>query len=91
MIYSIVTAGVLDRWFLVFQSFGQHGRELITSELALQILSILTEEESLDSSDSVTLNSVLDKLVIKVTWTYLSEQATGFTMSSMDQLIFGTA
>ncbi|KAK4752668.1 hypothetical protein SAY87_021466 [Trapa incisa] len=52
--------------FRILLSFGQHGRELITSELALHILSILTEEESLDNIDSVTLNSFLDKLVIKV-------------------------
>ncbi|PKI55132.1 hypothetical protein CRG98_024423 [Punica granatum] len=52
--------------FRILLSFGQHGRELITSELALRILSILSEEEFLDKVDTVSLNSFLDKLVIKV-------------------------
>ncbi|KAG5018165.1 hypothetical protein JHK82_014116 [Glycine max] len=47
-------------------SFGQHGRELITTELALRILSILSEEKILPSMDQASLNSALDKLVIKV-------------------------
>lgn len=52
---------------LVFQSFGQHGRELITTELALRILSILSEEEFLSSAYPLNLNNTLDRLVIKVT------------------------
>ncbi|XP_027905014.1 carboxypeptidase A6 [Vigna unguiculata] len=50
----------------ILLSFGQHGRELITTELALRILSILSEEILLPSMDQASLNSVLDKLVIKV-------------------------
>ncbi|XP_014498659.1 carboxypeptidase A6 [Vigna radiata var. radiata] len=50
----------------ILLSFGQHGRELITTELALRILSILSEEKLLPSTDQASLNSVLDKLVIKV-------------------------
>lgn len=52
--------------FRILLSFGQHGRELITSELALRILSILTEEKFLPSMDQASLNSTLDRLVIKV-------------------------
>ncbi|KAK7352180.1 hypothetical protein VNO80_17598 [Phaseolus coccineus] len=50
----------------ILLSFGQHGRELITTELALRILSILSEEKLLPSMDHASLDSVLDKLVIKV-------------------------
>ncbi|CAI9117085.1 OLC1v1018413C1 [Oldenlandia corymbosa var. corymbosa] len=50
----------------ILLSFGQHGRELITSELALRILSILSEEEFLPNTDRRSLNNTLDKLVIKV-------------------------
>ncbi|KAE9603505.1 hypothetical protein Lal_00002025 [Lupinus albus] len=52
--------------FRILLSFGQHGRELITSELALRILSILSEEQHLPNLGHATLNSTLDKLVIKV-------------------------
>ncbi|KAK9269917.1 hypothetical protein L1049_025490 [Liquidambar formosana] len=52
--------------FRILLSFGQHGRELITSELALRLLSILSEEQSLPNMDPVSLNRTLDKLVIKV-------------------------
>uniref|UniRef100_A0A5B6Z6W7 Putative carboxypeptidase A6 n=1 Tax=Davidia involucrata TaxID=16924 RepID=A0A5B6Z6W7_DAVIN len=51
--------------FRILLSFGQHGRELITSELALRILSILSEEQFLPYMDPITLNT-LEKLVIKV-------------------------
>lgn len=61
-----VIAPVLDRWLLVFQSFGQHGRELITTELALRILSILSEEEFLPNIGRESFNHTLDRLVIKV-------------------------
>ncbi|XP_057435148.1 uncharacterized protein LOC130727889 [Lotus japonicus] len=50
----------------ILLSFGQHGRELITTELALRILSILSEEQFLPGMDQASLNSTLDKLVIKV-------------------------
>lgn len=67
---------VFDRWFLVFQSFGQHGRELITSELALRILSILSEEQFLPSMDPASLNGTLDRLVIKVASLLLLEESS---------------
>ncbi|KAK8551690.1 hypothetical protein V6N13_120136 [Hibiscus sabdariffa] len=46
--------------------FGQHSRELITSELALRIVLILTEEQFLPGIDQGSLNSTLENLVIKV-------------------------
>ncbi|KAA8528819.1 hypothetical protein F0562_036174 [Nyssa sinensis] len=52
--------------FRILLSFGQHGRELITSELAFRILSILSEEQFLPYMDPITLNNTLEKLVIKV-------------------------
>ncbi|KAB1203553.1 hypothetical protein CJ030_MR8G015376 [Morella rubra] len=52
--------------FRILLSFGQHGRELITSELAFRILSILSEEQFLASANPASLNSTLDKLIIKV-------------------------
>ncbi|XP_050214606.1 uncharacterized protein LOC126665755 [Mercurialis annua] len=52
--------------FRILLSFGQHGRELITSELALRILSILSEEQFLPNINLASLNSTLDNLVIKV-------------------------
>ncbi|RYR48771.1 hypothetical protein Ahy_A07g034845 isoform B [Arachis hypogaea] len=50
--------------FRILLSFGQHGRELITTELALRILSILSGEQSLPNMDQASLNTTLDKLVI---------------------------
>ncbi|XP_038883968.1 metallocarboxypeptidase A-like protein MCYG_01475 [Benincasa hispida] len=52
--------------FRILLSFGQHGRELITTEVALRILSILSEEQLLPHMDRASLNNTLDKLVIKV-------------------------
>ncbi|XVE56273.1 hypothetical protein DITRI_Ditri03aG0225300 [Diplodiscus trichospermus] len=52
--------------FRILLSFGQHGRELITSELAWRILSILSEEQFLPKMDRASLNSTLDNVVIKV-------------------------
>ncbi|GLT45669.1 hypothetical protein SLA2020_194850 [Shorea laevis] len=52
--------------FRILLSFGQHGRELITTELALRILSILSEEQFLPKMNRATLDSILDKVVIKV-------------------------
>ncbi|KAM7259660.1 hypothetical protein ACFE04_015401 [Oxalis oulophora] len=51
--------------FRILLSFGQHGRELITTELALKVLSILSEEQFLPNADPASLIS-LDDLVIKV-------------------------
>ncbi|GMJ10581.1 hypothetical protein like AT5G42320 [Hibiscus trionum] len=52
--------------FRILISFGQHGRELITSELALRILSILSEEQFLPKMDRASLNGTLENAVIKV-------------------------
>ncbi|KAL1189329.1 hypothetical protein V5N11_019208 [Cardamine amara subsp. amara] len=52
--------------FRILLTFGQHGRELITSELAFRILSILSEEQFLPKQNGVTMNNTLDKLVIKL-------------------------
>ncbi|CAL1355366.1 unnamed protein product [Linum trigynum] len=52
--------------FRILLSFGQHGRELVTTELALRILSILSEEQFLPNVDRDAFNSTLDKLVIKM-------------------------
>ncbi|XP_021902708.1 metallocarboxypeptidase A-like protein TRV_02598 [Carica papaya] len=52
--------------FRILLTFGQHGRELITSELAFRILSILSEEQFLPDMDQASLNSTLSKLVIKL-------------------------
>lgn len=52
--------------FRILLSFGQHGRELITSELAFRILSILSEEQFLPNVGPASLNNTLDKLIIKV-------------------------
>ncbi|GLT75575.1 hypothetical protein SLA2020_472900 [Shorea laevis] len=52
--------------FRILLSFGQHGRELITTELALRILSILSEEQFLPKMNRATLDSILDKVTVKV-------------------------
>ncbi|KAL4310448.1 hypothetical protein GQ457_01G008690 [Hibiscus cannabinus] len=52
--------------FRILLSFGQHGRELITSELALRILSILSEEQFLPKMDRASLNGTLENVVIKI-------------------------
>jgi hypothetical protein len=52
--------------FRILLTFGQHGRELITSELAFRILSILSEEQFLPNKNGGILKNTLDKLVIKV-------------------------
>ncbi|KAK6939231.1 Peptidase M14, carboxypeptidase A [Dillenia turbinata] len=52
--------------FRILLSFGQHGRELITSELALRILSVLSEEQFLPKMDHALPNDTLDRLLIKV-------------------------
>ncbi|KAG6513539.1 hypothetical protein ZIOFF_023871 [Zingiber officinale] len=48
-------------------SFGQHGRELITSEVAWQLLSILAKERNMQRVDLMFFQKLLDNLVIKVT------------------------
>ncbi|XP_057504207.1 uncharacterized protein LOC130787774 isoform X3 [Actinidia eriantha] len=52
--------------YRVLLSFGQHGRELITSELALRILSILIGEQFLPNMDPSSLNNTLERFVIKM-------------------------
>lgn len=66
---QILMAHICDRTFLVFQSFGQHGRELITSEVALQLLSVLAEEHNILSMGPVSITKELDNIVIKVNHT----------------------
>ncbi|KAK8461889.1 hypothetical protein SEVIR_1G108600v4 [Setaria viridis] len=50
----------------ILLSFGQHGRELITSEVALRLLYILTEKHKIAGVDLSSFEKVLDNLVIKV-------------------------
>ncbi|XP_058090681.1 metallocarboxypeptidase A-like protein MCYG_01475 isoform X1 [Magnolia sinica] len=52
--------------FRILLSFGQHGRELITSEVALRLLGILSEEHKIPRIDMFSLNKILENLVIKV-------------------------
>ncbi|KAK6939073.1 Peptidase M14, carboxypeptidase A [Dillenia turbinata] len=52
--------------FRILLSFGQHGRELITSELALRILSVLSEEKFLPKMDHAILRDTLDRLLVKI-------------------------
>ncbi|KAL7212289.1 hypothetical protein ACSBR2_015045 [Camellia fascicularis] len=52
--------------FRILLSFGQHGRELITSELALRILSILSGEQFPPNMDPISLNNTFERLVIKM-------------------------
>ncbi|XP_042467659.1 uncharacterized protein LOC122050852 [Zingiber officinale] len=56
--------------FRIFLSFEQHGRELITTEVALQLLSVLAEECSMQSylsgNEFSSMLDLLDNLVIKV-------------------------
>jgi hypothetical protein len=70
-----------DRGFIVFQSFGQHGRELITSEVALSLLYILTEKRRIAGVDLSSFEKILENLVIKV-----SPSATYFISSALEHL-----
>ncbi|TVU13040.1 hypothetical protein EJB05_46715 [Eragrostis curvula] len=49
----------------VFLSFGQHRRELITSEVALRLLYILTEKRTIAGVDLTSFEKMLENLVIK--------------------------
>ncbi|KAG6499841.1 hypothetical protein ZIOFF_039636 [Zingiber officinale] len=51
--------------FRILLSFGQHGRELITSEVAWQLLSILAKERNMQRVDLMFIQKLLDSLVIK--------------------------
>uniref|UniRef100_A0ACD5VA31 Uncharacterized protein n=1 Tax=Avena sativa TaxID=4498 RepID=A0ACD5VA31_AVESA len=50
----------------IMLSFGQHGRELITSEVALSLLYILTEKHRIAGVDLSSFEKILENLVIKV-------------------------
>lgn len=52
--------------FRILLSFGQHARELITSELALKILYILSEDQTLPKRNPLLLNRTLQNTIIKV-------------------------
>ncbi|KAJ4770592.1 Zn-dependent exopeptidases superfamily protein [Rhynchospora pubera] len=50
----------------ILLSFGQHGRELITTEVALQLLHIFVGERSVPYLDSQSIENILDNFIIKV-------------------------
>ncbi|KAG8494325.1 hypothetical protein CXB51_012129 [Gossypium anomalum] len=50
----------------ILLSFGQHARELISSELALRILSALGEEQFPPEMDPASLHDTLENVVIKI-------------------------
>uniref|UniRef100_A0ACD5TBQ7 Uncharacterized protein n=1 Tax=Avena sativa TaxID=4498 RepID=A0ACD5TBQ7_AVESA len=50
----------------IMLSFGQHGRELITSEVALSLLYVLTEKRRIAGVDLSSFEKILENLVIKV-------------------------
>ncbi|KAL7597783.1 hypothetical protein Lser_V15G23658 [Lactuca serriola] len=52
--------------FQILLSFGQHARELITSELALKILYILSEDQTLPKRNPFLLNRTLQNTIKKV-------------------------
>ncbi|CAA6663272.1 unnamed protein product [Spirodela intermedia] len=64
--YSRSRRDIGNSTFRVLLSFGQHGRELITSEVALRLLYALSEETKVPGVDPTYLDRVLDDLVIKV-------------------------
>lgn len=50
----------------ILLNFGQHGREMITSEVALRLLSALAGEHQLRGLHKSSLKYILQKLIIKV-------------------------
>ncbi|KAJ7529825.1 hypothetical protein O6H91_15G068100 [Diphasiastrum complanatum] len=56
----------LQRELRILLNFGQHGRELVTSEVALRLLSILAGEHELRNHDITSFNQVLTNMVLKV-------------------------
>lgn len=50
----------------ILLSFGQHGRELITSEVALHLLSVLARGHMMLSMKPISFNKILENIVIKV-------------------------
>lgn len=57
---------VEDEKYRLLLSFGQHGRELITSEVALKLLSVLVGERDSLILKNETIKKELQKLIIKV-------------------------
>ncbi|PKA47823.1 hypothetical protein AXF42_Ash020226 [Apostasia shenzhenica] len=55
-----------DLKFRILLSFGQHGREIITTEVALHLLLILSGELRVVGIDPTSLRTILDNLVVKV-------------------------
>ncbi|KAG6532416.1 hypothetical protein ZIOFF_006259 [Zingiber officinale] len=51
--------------FRILLSFGQHGRELITSKVAWQLLSILAKGRNMQRVDLMFIQKLLDNPVIK--------------------------
>ncbi|KAH9300094.1 hypothetical protein KI387_011677, partial [Taxus chinensis] len=49
----------------ILLNFGQHGRELITSEVALRFLNVLAGEYHLQALDRSAQNDILQKFIIK--------------------------
>ncbi|KAJ3693947.1 hypothetical protein LUZ60_009427 [Juncus effusus] len=52
--------------FRVLLSFGQHGRELITTELALHLLRVFVGEKIIYNLELKSIENILENLVIKV-------------------------
>jgi hypothetical protein len=66
MQHRLLISCILTERLIVFQSFGQHGRELITSEVALRLLYVLTEKRTIAGVDLSSFEKMLENLVIKV-------------------------
>jgi hypothetical protein len=63
---KLLISCILTERLIVFQSFGQHGRELITSEVALRLLYVLTEKHKIAGVDLSSFEKMLENIVIKV-------------------------
>jgi hypothetical protein len=63
---KLLISCILTERLIVFQSFGQHGRELITSEVALRLLYVLTEKRKIAGVDLSSFEKMLENIVIKV-------------------------
>jgi hypothetical protein len=66
MQHRLLISCILTERLIVFQSFGQHGRELITSEVALRLLYVLMEKRTIAGVDLSSFEKMLENLVIKV-------------------------
>ncbi|KAJ7529826.1 hypothetical protein O6H91_15G068200 [Diphasiastrum complanatum] len=56
----------LERRLRVLLNFGQHARELVTSEVALRLLKILAGEHDLRNRDITPFNQLLTNMILKV-------------------------